>query len=123
MIARNLKISEGLVDGQKVVLRSIPPNSKDVSVELLTPKKRPLLPPRNVFTVQVGRNGISSHRAQFPRRVPYPLIINKNSQGQTLSRMGLDLRSDIFAHGQLYAALSRVQTRHAAMCLVSPSHV
>ena len=33
-------------------------------------------------------------------------------QGLTLARTVLDLRTDLFAHGQLYTALSRVSQRH-----------
>ncbi|KAF6743920.1 helicase, partial [Ephemerocybe angulata] len=35
------------------------------------------------------------------------LSINK-AQGQTVRHVGLDLRSPVFSHGQLYVALSRV---------------
>ena len=75
-----------------------------------------------MFHAQVGRNGVTFQRVQFPLRIAYSLTINK-SQGQTLTRIGLDLRSDVFAHGQLYVALSRAQNRHSVMCLISPSHV
>ena len=44
---------------------------------------------------------------QFPVRIAFAMTINK-SQGQTLKRVGLDLRNDVFAHGQLYVACSRV---------------
>uniref|UniRef100_A0AC35TPN7 Herpes_Helicase domain-containing protein n=1 Tax=Rhabditophanes sp. KR3021 TaxID=114890 RepID=A0AC35TPN7_9BILA len=37
------------------------------------------------------------------------MTINK-SQGQTLSRVGLDLTKDCFTHGQLYVGLSRVKS-------------
>ena len=122
MIIRNLNFSEGLVNGQKVVLRGISPNSRVIQVELLTPERTLVLIPRILFHAQVGRNGITFQRVQFPLRIAYSLTINK-SQGQTLSRIGLDLRSDVFAHGQLYVALSRAQNRHSVMCLISPSHV
>ena len=35
-------------------------------------------------------------------------------QGLTLARMVLDLRTDLFAHAQLYTALSRVSETPAA---------
>lgn len=50
------------------------------------------------------------------------MTINK-SQGQTLSRIGLDLRSSVFSHGQLYVALSRAQNRDSIMCLLPESHI
>lgn len=48
------------------------------------------------------------------------LTINK-SQGQTLSRVGLDLRSNVFAHGQLYVALSHAQNRDSIKFLIPRS--
>ncbi len=46
-------------------------------------------------------------RKQFPIRVAYAITINK-SQGQTLRNVGLYMPRAVFAHGQLYVALSRV---------------
>jgi len=42
---------------------------------------------------------------QFPVRVAFAMTINK-SQGQPVTHVGLDLRSAVFSHGQLYVALS-----------------
>jgi ATP-dependent exoDNAse (exonuclease V) alpha subunit len=46
------------------------------------------------------------NRVQFPIRLAFAMTINK-SQGQSLARVGLDLRISPFAHGQLYIAFSR----------------
>ncbi|PPQ82287.1 hypothetical protein CVT25_008437 [Psilocybe cyanescens] len=45
-------------------------------------------------------------RRQFPVRLAFALSINK-SQGQSVKYVGLDVRIPVFAHGQLYVALSR----------------
>ena len=37
------------------------------------------------------------------------MTINK-SQGQTFGMVGVDLRTDVFSHGQLYVALSRCRS-------------
>ena len=99
MLIRNLNFSENLVNGRKVVVRGVSPNSRVIQVELLNSDGDIVLIPRISFHAQVGRNGITFNRVQFPLRIAYSLTINK-SQGQTLSRIGLDMRSDCFAHGQ-----------------------
>eukprot|EP00980_Cylindrotheca_fusiformis_P006343 scaffold1356_cov123-Cylindrotheca_fusiformis.AAC.24 len=45
-------------------------------------------------------------RLQFPVSLAYAMTIDK-SQGQSLTRVGLSLQSQCFAHGQLYTAMSR----------------
>ncbi|KAF1981240.1 hypothetical protein K402DRAFT_398161 [Aulographum hederae CBS 113979] len=46
------------------------------------------------------------------------MTINK-AQGQSLSNVGLLLDPEVFSHGQLYVALSRV-TRPDGICIVVP---
>ena len=42
---------------------------------------------------------------QFPVRLAFALSINK-AQGQSVKYVGLDVHVPVFAHGQLYVALS-----------------
>ena len=51
--------------------------------------------------------GATIRRLQFPFRVSYAMAINK-SQGLTLIKVGVHLETQVFTHGQLYVALSRV---------------
>jgi hypothetical protein len=45
-------------------------------------------------------------RLQYPVRLAFSITINK-SQGQSLRHVGIDIREEVFSHGQLYVALSR----------------
>ena len=44
------------------------------------------------------------------------MTINKG-QRQTFDRVGVDLRKNVFTHGQLYVALSRVRSKEALSVL------
>ena len=48
-------------------------------------------------------------RRQFPIRLSFAMTINK-AQGQSVEHVGLDLRTPVFTHGQLYVAVSRVMS-------------
>ncbi|KAG2457947.1 PIF1 helicase, partial [Polypterus senegalus] len=55
-------------------------------------------------------------RVQFPVRLCFAMTINK-SQGQTLQKVGIDLRQDCFTHGQLYVVCSTVSSAHSLVIL------
>ncbi|CAN0386694.1 unnamed protein product, partial [Scytosiphon promiscuus] len=100
MFVRNVNFACGIVNGRKGIVSAISPRIVDVK---MIAEGSPLVKiPR--ITFEGGRQGLTFHRQQFPLRVCYAMTINK-SQGQTLHRVGLDIRSDVFCHGQLYVAL------------------
>lgn len=57
-------------------------------------------------------------RFQFPFRLAFAMTINK-SQGQTFDKIGILLRTPVFAHGQLYVAVSRVRNFQSLTFAVS----
>lgn len=48
-------------------------------------------------------------RLQFPIKLAFAMTINK-AQGQTMTYIGIYLKTECFSHGQLYVALSRVSS-------------
>ncbi|CAN1801343.1 ATP-dependent DNA helicase PIF1 [Linum perenne] len=57
-------------------------------------------------------------RRQFPTALSFAMTINK-SQGQTLTQVGLCLTRQVFTHGQLYVALSRVSSKNGLKIISS----
>ena len=66
-----------------------------------------MLIPRITFIPKAGDFPFDWQRRQFPVRVAFATTINK-SQGQSMKNVGVWLRSQVFGHGQLYVACSRV---------------
>ena len=65
--------------------------------------------PRISFQPKDRSLPIEMERRQFPLRLAFAVTSNK-SQGQTLRHVGIYLEQDFFSHGQLYVAMSRVQS-------------
>src|SRR5467141_3368835 len=67
------------------------------------------------------RTEYSFKRIQFPVRLAYAMTINK-SQGQTLQKVGISLKQEVFSHGQLYTAFTRT-TSGENMTLAIPDNL
>ena len=105
MLLRNLNPREGLCNGTKLIyLRSI--DNKVLECQIVG-SLRTVFIPRITFVPKPGEYPFEWRRRQFPMKPAFATTINK-SQGQTLKMAGVWLRTQVFAHGQLYVACSRV---------------
>jgi hypothetical protein len=106
MLLRNLDIKSGLCNGVRLRIMRIFSNIIDCEIvtgssvgkRVLLPKIK-LEPSDDIFPFKFQRN-------QYPIRLSFAMTINK-SQGQTFNKVGILLDKPVFAHGQLYVALSR----------------
>jgi hypothetical protein len=105
MLVRNLNVAKGLCNGTRLQILDI--GDRLLKAMILTGDKagETVLLPRITVTDDQSFP-FPVHRHQFPVKLAYAMTINK-AQGQTFKRLGVDLTSPIFDHGQLYTALSR----------------
>jgi ATP-dependent exoDNAse (exonuclease V) alpha subunit len=112
MLLRNLNPSEGLYNGTRMILLSWTPRIlrcrilKDGVDEAHHDDRNTVLIPRLTLDASSEDNPIPLRRRQFPVRLAFAMTINK-AQGQSVKWVGLNLRTPVFSHGQLYVALSR----------------
>jgi len=107
ILLRNLFPAEGLCNGTRLVVKAL--HESGLNTVILGGQfhgKRRYIP-RIILTHEMQEGGWIHHRRQFPVRLCFAMTINK-AQGQSLDRVGVDLRLPLFTHGQLYVALSRV---------------
>lgn len=117
---RNVNFFQGMVNGQKA--RVIEISQRLLRVQLLTPDKPIVNVPRIDFDLQAGPRGVHFGRRQFPITLCFASTFHR-CQGQTLTRVGIDLRNQPFTHGMAYVCMSRPQAAHqmTVLSLVSPA--
>ena len=106
LIMRNLNVADGVTNNTRVKLLKI--TTRYIRCQTLGDNPVHITLPRIRFTFRLpyGRS-FDLTRLQFPLRRAFAISVHK-SQGQTLGRCLLDMRSGFFAHGHLYVGLSRV---------------
>ncbi|CAG8835143.1 13400_t:CDS:1, partial [Racocetra persica] len=108
-VMRNISINKGLVKNARVVITRLGKRLVEVTV-LMNDNTNNIsethILPRINFYFQPDYCSWTVYRKQFPLRLAYATTFN-SCQGLTLDRVVIDLRTHVFAHGQLYTALSR----------------
>ncbi|KAI3648229.1 hypothetical protein MP228_006083 [Amoeboaphelidium protococcarum] len=108
MLIRNLNIDAGLVNG--TMLKVLTLNRNSIKCQIINGSRKDDIVsiPKIGITVSEFEN-VEFVCHQFPVRLAFAATINK-AQGQTLAKCGIYLQQQVFAHGQLYVAFSRVRS-------------
>jgi hypothetical protein len=106
MLLRNIDPANGLCNGTRMILLDIRPMVLRCCILGGKHAGKVIFIPRMTLEPSSESLPIELTRRQFPVRLAFVMTINK-AQGQSIINVGIDVRTPVFSHGQLYVALSR----------------
>lgn len=110
LLLRNIRPEAGLCNGTRMQVTRLGINSIEAQIISESHHGDVHFLPMMELISDDNRLPCSMSRLQFPVIPAYAMTINK-SQGQTFDRVGIYLNNAVFAHGQLYVALSRATSK------------
>ena len=110
MLLQNLDLQLGLINGARgtVLAYHEELDALEVRFDCLPAPSQPTLVVRTQSVEYPLARGAHIFMYQFPLKLSWAVTSHK-SQGQTLSKVAIDISAPAFAHGSFYVALSRVR--------------